>query len=156
MSFSIHSGNQIVCRRCKVGSNKGWRFKRKSYVIRKVIGSVFLLGAMLLAGALVSHAQVSLGIRIGPPPPPRVLAVRPVAPGPDFVWVDGYWYPVGRHYRWHAGYWTRPPYEGAHWVGPHYDGAQFYAGYWDGPRGRFEHDHRWDHDHDRDRDRYHP
>jgi len=24
-------------------------------------------------------------------------------------------YPVGRHYRWHRGYWTRPPYHGARW-----------------------------------------
>jgi hypothetical protein len=41
-----------------------------------------------------------------------VVAVHPAAPGPGFTWVDGYWYPVGGHYRWHEGYWTRPPYEG--------------------------------------------
>lgn len=114
-----------------------------------------LLVAMLLTGALASHAQLSIGIRIGPPQAPRVVHVRPVAPGPDYLWVDGYWYPVGGHYRWHEGYWTRPPYPGAHWVAPHHDGKQFFAGYWDGGRGGFEHDHRWDKDHDRDRDRFH-
>src|SRR5215831_12805639 len=46
--------------------------------------------------------------------------------GGDFVWVEGYWYPVGNHYRWHDGYWTRPPYAGAHWVGPHHDGERFF------------------------------
>ncbi len=25
----------------------------------------------------------------------------PISP----VWVGGYWYPVGGHYRWHDGYW---------------------------------------------------
>jgi hypothetical protein len=98
----------------------------------------------------LAFGQISLGIRIGPPPAPRVVAVRPVAPGPDYAWVDGYWYPGGGRYRWHAGYWSRPPYAGAHWVGPHHDGERFYAGYWDGGRGRFEHDHHWDNDRDRD------
>ena len=114
-----------------------------------------LLAALLLTAGL-GFGQVSLGIRIGPPPAPRVVRV-PVAPGAGYLWVDGYWYPDGRRYRWHEGYWTRAPYEGAHWVGPRYDGGMFYAGFWDGSRGRFEHDHRWDRDRDRrdfrDRDR---
>ncbi len=106
-----------------------------------------LLGVMLLTAGLGFGAQVSFGIGIGvPPPPPRVLRVRPLAPGPDFFWVDGYWYPVGGRYRWHAGYWTRPPYPGYRWIGPRYEGGMFFQGYWDGDRGRFEHDHRWDRD----------
>jgi hypothetical protein len=119
-----------------------------------------LLVLILLATGFM-FGQVSIGIRIGPPPPPRVVRYRPPAPGPDFFWVDGYWYAAGGRYRWHDGYWTRPPYGGARWVAPRHDGERFYDGYWDGDRGRFEHDHRWDHDrdrdwrehHDRDRDR---
>src|ERR1700731_1514420 len=103
-----------------------------------------LLSAMLLAGVSIASAQVSIGVRIGAPPPPRVVRVQPARPGPEFVWVDGYWYPVGRRYVWHAGYWTRPPYEGARWIAPRHDGAQFFAGFWDGPRGRIDHDHGWD------------
>lgn len=117
------------------------------------------LFAAALLFALPAFAQVSIGIRIGPPPPARIVRVLPPAPGPEFVWVEGYWYPQGRHYRWHEGYWTRPPYLGARWVAPHHDGERFYDGYWEGDRGRFEHDHRWDHDRDRDwgrdRDRDH-
>jgi len=112
-----------------------------------------LLAIVLLAGGTL-FGQVSIGIRIGPPPPPRVLRVRPVAPGPDFFWVDGYWYPAGGRYRWHDGYWTRPPYAGARWIAPRHDGEQFFNGYWEGDRGRIEHDHRWDRERDRrDRDR---
>ena len=99
------------------------------------------------------YGQVSIGVRIGAPPAPRIVRVRPVAPGPGYIWVEGYWYPEGRHYKWHAGYWTRPPYEGAVWVGSRYEGGQFFAGYWNGPTGRFDHDHRWDREHDRDSDR---
>jgi hypothetical protein len=121
--------------------------------MKKLIGTIVVFG-LFLVGAPALRAQVSYGIRIGPPPAPRVVRALPPRPGPEYVWVDGYWYPNGRHYRWHDGYWTRPPYEGAHWVAPHHDGEQFYAGYWDGGRGRFDHDHRWDRDHDRDRDRY--
>jgi hypothetical protein len=117
----------------------------------KSVIKTMLLGAMLFAGVSgLNAAQISLGIRIGPPPPPRVVRVLPPSPGPEFAWVDGYWYPVGRRYVWHAGYWTRPPYVAAHWVAPRHDGAQFFAGYWDGPHGRVDHDHHWDRDHDRD------
>jgi WXXGXW repeat (2 copies) len=108
-----------------------------------------VLAALLLAGGSVSNAQVALGIRIGPPPPPRVIRVLPPRPGPEFAWVDGYWYPVGGHYRWHEGYWTRPPYPEARWVPPRHDGERFFGGYWDGEHGRVEHDHHWDHDRDR-------
>jgi hypothetical protein len=118
-----------------------------------------LFASLLLAGGFL-FGQVSVGIRIGAPPAPRVVRVRPVAPGPEFVWVDGYWFAEGRRWKWHDGYWTRPPYAGARWVAPRHDGQQFFAGYWEGDRGRIEHDHRWDHDkhvrdygRDRDRDR---
>lgn len=104
-----------------------------------------LFALLFLAGGVL-FAQISLGITIGAPPPPRVVRVRPRSPGPAFVWVEGYWYPVGGHYRWHDGYWTRPPYEGARWIAPRHDGHQFFAGYWDGEHGRIEHDHKWDKD----------
>jgi len=119
-----------------------------------------LLTSTLLIGLPASGAQISIGIRIGPPPPPRVIHVVPVSPGPEFVWVTGYWFAEGSRWRWHEGYYTRAPYGGAHWVVPRYEGGQFYAGYWEGSRGRIEHDHKWDHDrhkrdydHDRDHDR---
>ena len=129
--------------------------KRTLRIVKNLVKCALLVGVLLLAGASVESAQIGIGIRIGPPPRPRVVRVVPVSPGPGYAWIDGYWYPVGRHYRWHEGYWTRPPYEGARWVGPRHDGTQFFAGYWDGDRGQFEHDHRWDHDRDRDHDRFH-
>src|SRR4051812_27659913 len=77
----------------------------------QMLKSKLLVGLFLFAGSMFS--QVSFGISIGAPPPPRVMRVRPMAPGPDYIWVDGYWYPERGRYHWHQGYWTRRPYEGA-------------------------------------------
>src|SRR5690348_13783533 len=110
-----------------------------------------LLAFVMVAAGSAFAADVSIGIQIGaPPPPPAVVYVQPDAPGAGFIWIQGYWYPVGHRYRWHEGYWTRPPFEGAIWIGPHHDGERYFAGYWDTPRGHFPHDHHWDRGHDRD------
>ena len=120
--------------------------------MKSFIRTTLLVSLFLVVGVSAFAAQVSIGIRVGPPPPARVVVV-PTSPGPEFVWVEGYWYPLGNHYKWHAGYWSRPPYPGARWVGPHHDGERYFAGYWEGDRGRREHNHKWDKDRDRDFDR---
>ena len=112
--------------------------------------TTILLGITLLTAGEVFGAQVSIGVRIGPPPPPRVVRVIPPRPEPDYIWVDGYWYPVGHHWNWHQGYWTRAPYVGARWWAPRYERGEYFQGYWEGDRGRMEHDHHWDRDRDRD------
>jgi len=123
--------------------------------MRTKLPTLLLMAFAVLFLAIANcNAQVAIGITIGAPPPLRVERV-PVSPGPDFVWLAGYWYVDGHHWKWHSGYWTRAPYAGARWVGPRYEGGQFFAGFWDGEHGRVEHDHRWDHDRERDHDRYH-
>jgi hypothetical protein len=110
--------------------------------MRKLLRTL-AISAVLLAPASAAHAQVSFGFRIGEPPAPRAYRVPP-RPGPDYEWVEGYWYPQGSRYVWHNGYWTRPPYEGAYWVAPYHLGGQYFAGRWEGSRGFVDHDHRWD------------
>lgn len=53
---------------------------------------------------------------IPPPPPPRAVGVVGYAPGPGYVWIEGYhrWY--GRGYNWVPGRWERPPHPRALWV----------------------------------------
>lgn len=109
-----------------------------------------LLTLLLLVVGSRVDAQVSIGVSIGAPPPPLLIVAPSPYPGPDFVWIEGYWYPVKHQYKWHRGYWTRPPYERARWVAPRHNGERFHGGYWDGDHGRFEHEHRWDRDRDRD------
>jgi hypothetical protein len=121
--------------------------------MRNVIKAV-VLATLLVGTAATANAQVSFGITIGNPPPPRAYHVPP-RPGPDYVWVEGYHYPQNGKYRWHDGYWTRPPYAGAYWVEPYYVGGKYYAGRWEDGRRNLNHDHRWDHDKDRDWNRGH-
>jgi hypothetical protein len=110
---------------------------------------VLTLSALLIGSASAAHAQISFGIHIGEPPAPRAYRVPP-RPGPDYVWIEGYQYPVNGHYVWHDGYWTRPPYEGAYWVEPYHLNGQYFEGHWEGSRGVVRHDHRWDRGKQRD------
>lgn len=112
-----------------------------------------LIVLLLLAAGAV-FAQLSVGVRIGAPPPVRALRVQPRSPGAGYTWVAGYWYPVGNRYTWHAGYWTRPAYTGARWVAPRHDAGQYFQGYWDGDHGQVVHNHASDRDRvNRDRGR---
>ena len=74
-----------------------------------------LLPALLLGIALLpaaSYAQVY--VQVGPPAP--IVEHRPVAPGREFVWVDGYHRWDGHGYVWVPGRWDRPPHPHMHWV----------------------------------------
>ena len=116
--------------------------------MRNFVKATALLAVMLFAGASgAAAAQIEFGITIGRPPVVRVER-ETRSPGPGYVWLTGYWYPVGNNnkYTWHEGYWTRPPYECATWVAPRHDGRQYFAGYWQGDRGRTDHDHKSDRD----------
>ena len=108
-----------------------------------------LILPLILVCAAGLFGQVSIGVRIGPPPPDRMHRMQPRSPGPDHIWVDGYWYADNRRWRWHEGYWTRAPYAGAQWMRPRYEGDRFFEGYWGGDR-RVEHNHHWDRDRNRD------
>ena len=98
-----------------------------------------LLGLMLLAGSsLFAGPRVFFGFSVGggpryyapPPPPPVAYYAPPVAPGPGYGWVNGYYYPSGPRWAWRQGYWARRPYPGAYWAGPRYQGGRYYSGYW--------------------------
>lgn len=117
--------------------------------MRRILQAVSI-STVLLALAPAAQAQISFDVHIGTPPPaPRAYRV-PAQPGPDYVWVEGYWYPVNGQYRWHDGYWTHPPYADAYWVAPYYQGGQYYTGHWEGDRGDVHHDHGWDQNAQRD------
>ncbi len=86
-------------------------------------------GALLAVG--MSQAQTV--VRIGPPPPaPR--QVIPVAPGPRYIWVPGYYRYNGRAYAWVPGRYAIPPYHYRAWVPgrwvPRSGGYVWVRGYW--------------------------
>ena len=79
--------------------------------------------AGLALATLAACGPAYVGARIGPPPPP-VVGVVGVAPGPGYVWTDGFWDLRGSRWVWVGGRWMRPPRPHAAWV----------PGYW-APRG---------------------
>lgn len=86
------------------------------------------LGLLTLAGSLVSAAPapallagISINVGIDVPPPPPRHEVIIASPGPDFVWIDGYWGGEPGHYVWIPGRWERPPHRHMRWSAPHWD-----------------------------------
>jgi len=76
-----------------------------------------LLSVMMLALLALSACGGGYYYVRVPPPPPRYGVVG-YAPGPGYVWVDGFWDWRGGNWFWVAGSWRRPPHRGAVWV-PH-------------------------------------
>lgn len=50
-------------------------------------------------------------------PPPPLVEYQGLAPGPAYVWIDGYWNWGGVRFQWVPGYWVAPP-PGRVWVAP--------------------------------------
>lgn len=114
---------------------------------------------LVAGGSIFAQTRFSVGVNFGSPgyypPAPAAVAYRPVAPGPGYIWVDGYNDAWGR---WVEGYWASPPYAGAYWVAPNFSGGRFIAGYWGGERRYDRDDNRFresrereSREHDRDR-----
>jgi hypothetical protein len=97
---------------------------------RRAFFGLALAGAAALGGCVVvpyGHGRGRGGYErdggddddgpvVGVPPPPPQVEVVPVAPGPAYVWIGGYWaWRLGRHV-WIGGRWGLPPARGHAWV----------------------------------------
>ena len=95
---------------------------RNSGVSEKVID--FMINTPTTIGG-TTEAPPTETVVSQPPPPAPTENVTVVAPGPNYVWIDGEWIWNGR-WIWVAGHWGLPPYPHAVWV----------RGYWiHGPYG---------------------
>lgn len=101
-------------------------------------------GVLLLASLAVfmpgsgSRAQVFVRVTVAPPLLP--VYVQPAIPGPDYIWVPGYWAWGPGDYYWVPGTWVFAPTPGLLWTPGYWawnDGIYVWrAGYW-GPRVGF-------------------
>ncbi len=94
--------------------------------------------AVLCMIPAVSHAQVAVSIRIGPPALP--VYEQPPCPVEGYLWTPGYWAYGPAGYYWVPGVWVAPPRAGVLWT-PGYWGFvggvyAWHAGYW-GPHVGF-------------------
>ena len=69
-----------------------------------------------------------------PAPPPTPQEVVPPSPGPNAVWVAGYWIYDGRNFTWSGGHWEVPPPYARTYVPAHSEVRNgqtvFVPGYW--------------------------
>ena len=76
-----------------------------------------------------------LHVRIVDTPRPALRhEVRPERPGPNHVWVGGFWHHTGTEWTWNDGRWTEPPQPHSKWVAPRYQkvkgGTRYSPGHW--------------------------
>ena len=65
--------------------------------------------------------------------PAEVVYTRPVAPGPNYIWIGGDWVWAGGRYQWHEGYWDNR-HNGRRWQDGHWShvqgGNRWEKGHW--------------------------
>ncbi len=94
-----------------------------------------LLFVVLLALGIASTAESSVFVSVAIAPPPIPVYVQPVCPGPNYIWIPGYWaWDPGDGYYWVPGYWELAPYVGALWTPGWWGWADgvyvWHTGYW--------------------------
>lgn len=98
--------------------------------MRSAILCAALLGSLGLAacsGRYVNYA-------IAAPPAPYVAGPVGYAPGPGYVWMDGFWNLNGGRWAWVNGRWAVPPRRHAVWVA---DRWERHGGNWRHRRGHW-------------------
>jgi hypothetical protein len=78
---------------------------------RKLIPVVFVAASSLTAVAARAEEII-----IRTAPPARRHEVVIVRPGPNHIWIPGYWRWSGKEYLWAGGEWRLPPHPRAVWV----------------------------------------
>ncbi len=98
------------------------------------LNTIAIAGAVLAVGGLTAcapHGYYYASYRM-PPPPPAVA--YGVAPGPGYVWTNGYYDRRGEGWAWVEGRYMRPPRPHAVWVAPRWRQSgrrwEFRQGYW--------------------------
>lgn len=92
------------------------------------------LGTAAYAPAAKAGSHVTVGVRLGVPPPP-VRVVHAPPPRHGYVWAPGYWRwePRVHHHVWVEGYWVRARpgyrYRPARWVHEGHE-WRFHHAYW--------------------------
>jgi YXWGXW repeat-containing protein len=94
-----------------------------------------LAGVMLASSALTACAsQAYVAYQVPPPPAPLAVGAVGYAPGPGYVWADGFWDLRGGRWVWATGGWRRAPHARAVWVRPYWEphgrSWRFHRGYW--------------------------
>ena len=100
--------------------------------LTRIRTALFISGCVFGATGCVVHTYPAYTVASGPavvagdetvvnePPPPPETETIIASPGPDYIWIGGYWGWGGGHWQWQGGHWARPPHRGAVWAAPRY------------------------------------
>jgi hypothetical protein len=96
--------------------------------------SAVLTGILLASSAMVACGPPRVAVVVPAPPAPYVVGAVGYAPGPGYVWVDGFWNLNGGRWVWANGRWAVPPRGHAVWVADrwerHGNGWRYRRGHW--------------------------
>ncbi len=77
------------------------------------VKSAVLSGVLLASSAMVAcgggYRAGYVAYSVPPPPAPYAVGAVGYAPGPGYVWVDGFWNLNGSRWSWVNGRWAVPP-----------------------------------------------
>ncbi|MEO9021233.1 MAG: hypothetical protein ABI237_17415 [Ginsengibacter sp.] len=92
---------------------------------------IFLVSTIFFVSIIMIGCRSSLVVRDRPYPPSYE---RPIAPGPNHVWVTGEWVKRGRGYIYRPGYWSRQRGGHMYYISGHWQsrrqGWTWIRGYW--------------------------
>lgn len=95
---------------------------------------VMLSAVLLAATGLMACGGGYVAYAVPAPPPPYAVGTVGVAPGPGYVWIDGFWNLSGNRWVWVNGRWAVPPHPHAVWVADrwerHGNGWRYRRGHW--------------------------
>lgn len=105
---------------------------------RSLTLAAFLAIVSVLAFPAISSGSVFVSVAIAPPVLP--VYAQPLCPGPDYIWMPGYWGYGPGGYFWIPGTWVLAPEPGLLWTPGYWGFANglyvWHAGYW-GPHVGF-------------------
>ncbi len=104
----------------------GWVVKEAQ--MQKNLATLVMPAVLAVFSCAPAFAQVRVGldlgavrIRIAPEAPPRPRwERRTTCPGPNYIWIAGYWDRQGDQWGWAPGRWEEPSQRGSTWIRPQY------------------------------------
>jgi len=100
--------------------------------MKQSLSTLVLFGGLSLIALTGCAAQGGYYVRV--PPPPARYGVVGYAPGPGYVWTDGYYANRYGRYEWVPGRWVRPPRRNSVWIRGEWQhtprGYYFRQGHW--------------------------
>lgn len=82
--------------------------------------TMLMLAALMAGWSTAACARTTRTVVVAKAPPGPRIEVRTTSPGPNHVWVAGYWSWNGKRHVWVAGKWTKRPTPTSTWVSGHW------------------------------------